>query len=318
MLRWVGSYFEGRTQRVRVGKASSQPIDIDIGVPQGSVLGPMFFIIYVSDLNLWTEDSSIYGFADDTTASTSALTALELKERLEKDAGNIFTFMASNGLCANPTKTGLLVHRPKSTANVPILDIIVAGSTIQESVKQTLLGIEVSCDLLWGSHLKKLEDKLRSGITMIKQLKAKLPKVNMTNILQGLVISHIRYGIQLYGVIGFDQPGELKRIQVLLNSAARVVMEIRLKDRASNKTVWDMAGIMSVRHMTTQAIITTVWKTLKFQNRGLEHFWIRRDLTGSQLSTRSQTRGDLQIPGAPLSKRLLNSLQIKGTMVWNP
>ena len=74
---------------------------------------------------------------------------------------------------------------------------------------------------------------------MIKQLKAKLPKVNMTNILQGLVISHIRYGIQLYGVIGFDQPGELKRIQVLLNSAARVAMGIRLKDRVSNETVWD-------------------------------------------------------------------------------
>ena len=123
----------------------------------------------------------------------SAKTTMELKDKLEMEAENILAFMASNGLCANPSKTGLLVHRPKSIVNVP-LEISVTGSRINESTSQKLLGIEISSDLVWSDHLKKLEEKIRMGITMIKRLKAKLPKVNMNAILQGLVVSHIRYG----------------------------------------------------------------------------------------------------------------------------
>ena len=117
-------------------------------------------------------------------------------------------------------------------------------------------------------------------------------------------------------MIGINQPGELKRLQILLNSTARVATGIKLKDHVTNEAVLDKDGVISIQHMTTEAIISTVCKTLRFQDKGLEHFWNIRE-TNSNLSTRSQTRGDLQLPSAPMSRRLLNSLQVKGAITWN-
>ncbi len=315
---WMNSYFLTRAQTVCIGESKSKEKAITMGVPQGSILGPMLFIIYVSDISLWTQHSTIYGYADDTTASVTASSMEDLRERLEIDANNILTFMASNGLCANPAKTGLLVMRPPGRQSLPgPLKIRVSGEQITESESHKLLGITVSNDLLWQHHIKNIEDQIRAGICMIKRLKSQIPRADLRGVLNGLVGSHLRYGIELFGDVNVDQqPKELKRLQVLLNRAARVTIGAKLKDKIRTEDLMDRAGIKSVQQMTLQSIITIVWKTLKHEETGLHHFWSACNRsTGSK--TRSQARGDLQLPTGPLSRRKLLSLQVKGAKVWN-
>ena len=84
------------------------------GVPQGGVLSPLIFVLYVSDLEEWLEWSSATTFADDSTTVVADADESKMKEKMEQDTNNVLNFMASNGLVANPTKTSLYQQRPIS------------------------------------------------------------------------------------------------------------------------------------------------------------------------------------------------------------
>ena len=79
------------------------------GVPQGGILSPIIFAIYVADMQLWLKHSSALTYADDTSSSVKDKRIEEVVRKLEEDAINVLKFMASNGLVANPSKTPLLI-----------------------------------------------------------------------------------------------------------------------------------------------------------------------------------------------------------------
>ncbi len=310
--KWFHCYFEGRTQSVCVGAATSEPRQVTVGVPQGSVLGPLLFIIYISDMHLWTREATIYGYADDTSASVLASTEEELRTKLSSAAGDILAFMASNELCANPAKTGLLVCRPRCPwrEQTSTITVAVGEENIEESASHNLLGIRISNDMSWNEHVRCIENKIRAGISMIKRIKSKMPLANLSGVLNGLVCSHIRYGIELFGDVDPDQNKELRRLQVLLNNAARVSVGAKRKDQISIKELMARAGVGTIYQMSMQSIISTVWKTLKTEDTGIQHFWNRIGSSGP--STRSSTRGDLKLPDGRLSVKMMKSLKVKG------
>jgi retron-type reverse transcriptase len=71
-LMWVKSFLEGRQQQVQVGKAMSSVRHLEVGVPQGSVLSPLLFLLYIQDIEQWIKSASVTGYADDTSISMSS------------------------------------------------------------------------------------------------------------------------------------------------------------------------------------------------------------------------------------------------------
>jgi hypothetical protein len=110
---WVDSFLEGRKQLVQVGKERSGWLDVKYGCPQGSLLSPLIFTIFTADIGLWVRKASVFGYADDTSSSTSNSCLHTAIKDLEEDANNILDFMASNYLQANPDKMGFLIIREK-------------------------------------------------------------------------------------------------------------------------------------------------------------------------------------------------------------
>ena len=118
---WFESFLSGRTQRVRIGDALSSPVELASGVPQGGILSPIIFTLYTADLEFWLSTSRAFNFADDTTTDNKSKDKNEVRSKLEVDAKNVLSFMASNGLVANQSKTEFLLlnekKRLKSTDN---------------------------------------------------------------------------------------------------------------------------------------------------------------------------------------------------------
>ena len=110
---WFESFLTGRTQRVKIGDALSSPVDLASGVPQGGILSPIIFTLYTADLELWLTTSRAFNFADDTTTDNKSKDKNEVRSRLEVDAINVLSFMASNGLVANQSKTEFLLLNEK-------------------------------------------------------------------------------------------------------------------------------------------------------------------------------------------------------------
>jgi hypothetical protein len=112
-VNWIRSFLTGRSQRVRIGGAISSPKLVPTGVPQGGVLSPLVFVLFVSDLQQWLNHSTAPTYADDTPTQTSAKTIAETIILMEEDAKQVLKFMASNGLVANANKTSFLLLNSK-------------------------------------------------------------------------------------------------------------------------------------------------------------------------------------------------------------
>ena len=103
-LRLIFGYLTSRKQRVRINSTYSSWLEITSGVPQGSVLGPLLFNIYINDLTFFIEDSHLCNFADDNTLYASDFKLDRVISRLENDMQKTLVWFESNMMVANPSK----------------------------------------------------------------------------------------------------------------------------------------------------------------------------------------------------------------------
>ena len=109
VLKWFHIYLYGRSQRVKVNGSLSAYEVILTGVPQGSLLGPLLFLIFVNDLPLSLKHTDSILYADDTVIYTKGKTAIEMAEKIKSDLVNLDTWCKQNNMLMNPTKTKLML-----------------------------------------------------------------------------------------------------------------------------------------------------------------------------------------------------------------
>jgi hypothetical protein len=189
---WFSSYLSGRTQQVEIGGKLSCAQQVSFGVPQGSVLSPLLFLLYISDMRLATK-ARVHGYADDTTASLTSPNINTLVDNLQKEASNLLKYMANNGLVANAQKTSLLVMRSKKDKKFPAIKIVCGESSIEESGSQKILGVEISSNLKWKAHEHNVLTTLRQRVLLMKKLSFSLPSECLLKVLDGMIMSHVRY-----------------------------------------------------------------------------------------------------------------------------
>jgi hypothetical protein len=146
-VKWISSFMSERVQQVQIGSSISPKRQLEVGVPQGSVLSPLLFLLYISDVQEWVAEATIHGYADDTMLSMSSHNMNSLTVGLETAADKVLTYMADNELVANPKKTKFLLMRGKHHKKWPETTIRVGGDSVKESTHERLLGVTVSNNL---------------------------------------------------------------------------------------------------------------------------------------------------------------------------
>ena len=132
--RLIYSYLTGRKQRVKINQAYSSWKDIIYGVPQGSILGPLLFNIYLCDLFLFTEDLDVANYADDTTPYHCSDNTESVIEMLEIAATKLFHWFKDNNLKANADKCHLLLSTNESE-QININDTIIDSSKAEKIIR---------------------------------------------------------------------------------------------------------------------------------------------------------------------------------------
>ena len=156
-LSWFESYLTNRTQQVQVSGKLSEPKLIFAGVPQGSVLGPLLFLVYINDLPLSITSCALDLFADDATLSSSDPSVLHLTNRLNADLKRFQEWCERNDTIANilKTKTMFMSSRMvlnKIMENSP--DLQLSNETIQKSENEKLLGVYIDNKLSWSQQIE--------------------------------------------------------------------------------------------------------------------------------------------------------------------
>ena len=128
-------------------------LELVSGVPQGGILSPIVFTLYTSDMELWLKHSGLFNFADDTTTDSKGKVKADIKKKLEEDANTVLSFMASNGLVANQSKTEFLLLDEKNNSEPSLTEVRVGNATINRTDHTKLLGIQIEESQEWNKHI---------------------------------------------------------------------------------------------------------------------------------------------------------------------
>lgn len=197
-LDWLHSYFTDRLMKVRVQDAWSCEYNITSGVPQGSVLGPLLFVLFLTDLPSNISGNKLILFADDTSVAVAA----ECFEELTSNCGNLVqefsVWCQRNSLIVNVGKTNCIYF---GISNLNRDQLIIscprAVITSQDCIK--FLGVHIDKCLNWCQHIDTLCKKLNSAYYAINRVKDSFPAKSLLNIYYSLAYSHIAYNILLWG-----------------------------------------------------------------------------------------------------------------------
>jgi hypothetical protein len=226
-LSWLSSYLSDRTQLVRIGQSSSSPAHLDSGVPQGSVLGPLLFSIYISPVGNIISNFGILHqqYADDTQLYIS-LSATDPQPgilKLESCLTSLHSWFCHNGLCLNPTKSDAILfgthQRLHHFTSIPSINI--AGSNVALSDKITTLGVTLDSTLSFNPHVSSVCRSAYYHLQALKHIRPVLTIDMATSIAVALVQSRLDYSNSLLYRTSSYNINKLQRVQ---NMAAHLVL----------------------------------------------------------------------------------------------
>jgi hypothetical protein len=203
--RLIASYLSNRYQYVSVLGEESDKLPVLFGVPQGSCLGPLLFIIYVNDLFRTTDLGKFILFADDTNIFVVDECRKKLYERANEILRLLHQYMKCNLLHINIKKCCYIHFKPSRTATDNEADneseyILTLNNTVIKQVKETkFLGVIIDEKLKWDVQIRALNSKLRCEIGRLSRIRHVIPKKHHKELYHTLFESHLRFGISVWG-----------------------------------------------------------------------------------------------------------------------
>ena len=197
-LNWFQSYLSNRTQKVCINGILSEPNNITHGVPQGSVLGPLLFLLYINDLPSCSKILKFHLFADDTSIFFSHENAKELESIVNNELKNVSKWLSANRLTLNIDKSNFLIISNKRKIDNTV-DIKIDNLSVKEKDCIKYLGVLIDNKLSWKQHSQYVNMKISKGIGVLAKMRHFVPSDVLKQLYHAFVSPHLSYAVINWG-----------------------------------------------------------------------------------------------------------------------
>ena len=196
-LNLFSNYLSGRVQYVEFLDSVSDTQHIGMGVPQGSILGPLLFLIYINDVPYASDMFSILMYADDTTLFCNFDNVCS-ENKINTELDSIFNWLCSNKLSLNVSKTKFACFHTKQK-RIVYPDLKINTISIDRVSEFNFLGLIISSDLKWSKHIDHIALKISKVIGIMYRLRPTLPEDILLTIYNSLIMPHFNYCHLVWG-----------------------------------------------------------------------------------------------------------------------
>ena len=250
-LLFVHGYLDSRMQRVKVNGSFSMWTKTSLCVPQGSVLGPLLFNIYLNDLFLFLEETEACNYADDTTIYTCGPNVENVVAKSENDALAISEWFPNNRMMLNEDKCHLMIFGRKSNE----VSVKIGEANVKESKKEKLLGIIFDQTLSCKQHVKTPCKKASQKLHVLARISCYMDTEKLKQVEAAFIFSHFSYSPLVW--MFYD-----KSLNHRINHIHERVLRFAYKDYQTDfGSLLEQRNLVSIHVKNFQLLMTEIYKT---------------------------------------------------------
>ena len=303
-LKLIYDYLNDRKQQCKVGSAYSTWLDVSTGVPQGSVLGPLLFNIFINDFFDFIEESEVCNFADDNTLYSAGKSLDEVICKLEKDMKKTMIWFENNSLAANPKKFQLMFL---GTNKIVKKCLNINGNICISKSTVLLLGVNIDWKLNFNTHVNYICSKASAKVKALHRLRLKLDSKQKMILYNSFLMSMFNYCPVVWMFCGKTANERINNIQ------KRALQALYNDFESSFQVLLNRGNHFTIHEMNKRRLLVEVYKCI---NKETPPF-LYNIFKPKKVFHNLRIKDTLSLPEASTKTWGLHSFAYRGSRAWN-
>ena len=311
-LQWSESYLSNRNQYVSVNGHTSEQLSITHGVPQGSVLGPLLFLIFINDLPKVSMFLNFYLFADDTNIYYESSDLLNIQKIVNRELRKVRKWLEANRVALNIDKTNFVLFHSSQRNLTEHIVLKIGNKKLKQESHARFLGVLLDSTLSWKFHISELSKKLARTVGLFYKIRNYAPQDTLMLLYHAIFAPFLTYGVSAWGL---TYPSMLDSISALQKKTLRIVT---FSDKtAPSLPIFDGLQVLKFSDIIFLLIVSFVFECV----HNLAPTYFRNYFTSIQsihdIGTRQSLKGDLFALCCNTTQYGPRSIHYTGVRLWN-